>query len=319
MVTHDSRTAVIAALIGNVLVAVTKWAAAVLTGSSAMMSEAIHSSSDTINEVLLLYGQHRASKRPDEKHPLGYGRELYFWSFVVALLIFALGAGLSIYEGYGHILQPQEISRPWISYAVLGVSMLFEVGSWWFGWKTFQKARGESGIWQAITTSRDPPTFMVLFEDSAAIVGIIIAVAGTWLSIHLAKPWIDGAASIAIGVLLALVAVLLARETKDLLIGLPAQPELSQALRDCASKQPSVRKVVDVITSQLSPDQVIANLGVQLDDSLRVPEVEQLIQRIESDLKERFPQLFAVFVRPQEHERPEGAPGAIPDPLELEA
>ena len=298
MAEHSSRTAIIAALVGNLLIAVTKGIAAAITGSSAMLSESVHSLVDTGNEVLLLYGQHRSAKPPDERHPFGYGRELYFWCFVVALLIFAVGAGVSIYEGIVHIRHPEAMTKPWINFLVLALSSVFELASWWFGWKAFQASRGPGGFWKAVIGSKDPTSFMVLFEDSAALAGIVIAAIGTALAWQLQAPWIDGTASILIGLVLAFVAVLLAHESKELLIGERAAPELIRAVREAALEDPCVLQVVDITTSQMAPDQVIASLGVHLDEKLRVPEVEQLIERIEATIRGRFPELFRVFVRP---------------------
>jgi cation diffusion facilitator family transporter len=295
----SSRTAIIAALIGNCLIAITKGVAAAITGSSAMLSEAVHSVVDTGNELLLLYGQKQSAKPADRRHPFGYGRELYFWCFVVALLIFAVGAGVSIYEGVIHFRHPEPISQPWINYTVLGLAFLFEGGSWLFAWKAFSEARGDQGFWESIRESKDPTSFMVLFEDSAALVGIVIAAIGTWLSVHLGDPRIDGISSILIGAVLAAVAVLLARESKELLIGEQAAPELTDAIRETVSEEPCVLDVVNIITTQMSPDQVIATLGVDIVDSLRVPEVEALIHRIEARVQERFPQLYRVFIRPE--------------------
>lgn len=298
MAEHSSRTAIIAALIGNLLIAATKGVAAALTGSSAMLSEAVHSVVDSGNELLLLHGQRRAAKPPNEKHPFGYGRELYFWCFVVALLIFAVGAGVSAYEGVIHILHPEPIEKPWISFAVLGASFVFESISWWFGWKSFQRVRGNQRFWTAFTASKDPTTFMVLFEDSAALIGIVIAAIGTYLSLHFQAPWIDGAASILIGVVLGIVAVLLARESKALLIGERAPPEIADSIRRIVTADPCVREVVDITTSQIAPNQIIATLGIDIEDGLRVPEVEQLILRIEQTVRESHPDLFRVFIRP---------------------
>jgi cation diffusion facilitator family transporter len=298
MVEHSSRTAVIAALAGNLLIAVTKGIAAAISGSSAMLSESVHSVVDSGNEVLLLYGQHRASKPPDTTHPLGYGREIYFWSFVVALLIFALGAGVSMYEGVKHIQHPEPMRNPLVNFAVYGASAVFEAISWWFGWKAFQRIRGGRGIMAAVHATKDPTSFMVLFEDSAALVGIAIAAAATFLSVELATPWIDGAGSILIGLVLAAVAVLLARESKALLIGEGASRELSASMREIVLKEPNVLGVESILTTQLSPDQVIATLAVEFDDDLTVPDLEQLIGRLERDLRKRHPDLFRVFVRP---------------------
>jgi cation diffusion facilitator family transporter len=295
---HSSKTAIIAALIGNFLIAVTKGIAAALSGSSAMLSEAVHSFVDTGNEVLLLYGLKRAAKPPDKVHPYGYGRELYFWSFVVALLIFAVGAGVSAYEGFVHIRHPEPITDVWINFVVLGLAAIFEGVSWWFGWKAFSRVRRSRPIWDAFVASKDPTTFMVLFEDSAALLGIAIAAVATFFSWKLKLPWIDGAGSVLIGLVLAIVAVLLARESKELLIGERASPELSAAVRETASEDPCVRQVVDITTSQMGPDQVIATISVEIDEDLRVPEVEQLIARIEGAIRSRYPQLFRIFIRP---------------------
>ncbi|HET7606607.1 MAG TPA: cation diffusion facilitator family transporter [Sphingomicrobium sp.] len=298
MVEHSSRTAIIAALIGNLLIAVTKGVAAALSGSSAMLSEAVHSMVDTGNEVLLLYGQHRARKPPDQSHPLGYGREIYFWSFVVALLIFALGAGVSMYEGVMHIRHPEAMTSPQINYIVYAVSLLFEGITWWFGWSTFQRVRGDKALFAAVHASKDPTSFMVLFEDSAALIGIVIATIATALSIRLGKPWIDGAGSIGIGIVLAAVAVLLARESKALLIGERARPELSESIREIALRQRGVLRVSGILTSQLSPDQVIANVGVEFAENLRTADIEKVIGDLETELRKRHPDLFRVFVRP---------------------
>jgi cation diffusion facilitator family transporter len=295
----SSRTAIIAALIGNLLIAVIKAVAAVFTGSSAMISEAVHSLVDSGNEVLLLYGQKQSAKPADRRHPFGYGRELYFWCFVVALLIFALGAGISIYEGVLHIRHPEPIADPWINYLVLGLAFIFEGITWMFAWKAFSQTRGDHAFWASIHESKDPTSFMVLFEDSAALAGIVIAAIGTFLSTRLQAPWIDGASSILIGLVLAAVAVLLARESKELLIGESAAPALDRAIRDTVEEEPCVLDVVDIMTTQMSPDQVIATLGVDIVDSLKVPEVEALIHRIEQRVRQQHPQLYRVFVRPE--------------------
>lgn len=298
MAEHSSRTAVIAALAGNLLIAITKGIAAAISGSSAMVSEAVHSVVDSGNEILLLYGQHRAAKPPDRLHPLGYGREIYFWSFVVALLIFAFGAGVSIYEGVKHIQHPEAMATPALNYTVYALSALFEGISWYFGWSAFQRVRGDKALFAAIHASKDPPSFMVLFEDSAALVGLVIAAVATALSIHFGAPWIDGAGSVCIGLVLALIAVLLARESKALLIGERAQPALSEAIRDAAEREPGVRGVEGILTSQLGPDQVIATVGLEFDDCLRTPDIERIIGHLETELRKNHPELFRVFVRP---------------------
>ena len=273
-----------------------------------MLSEAVHSVVDTGNEILLLYGQHRSAKPPDKKHPLGYGREIYFWSFVVALLIFALGAGISAYEGVIHMMAPEPITRPIVNYCVYAASAVFEGISWWFGWKAFEKVRGDRSIFGAVRASKDPTSFMVFFEDSAALIGIAIATIATVLSTTLEKPWIDGAGSILIGVVLAAVAIILARESKALLIGEAASPDLSTAIREKVLGEPCVRSVETILTAQMAPDQVIATLAIEFDDDLDLPKLEQLISRIEHGLRAKHPDLFRVFVRPTSN------PGAFAEP-----
>jgi cation diffusion facilitator family transporter len=299
MAQQESRTAVIAALIGNLCIAVTKGVAAAISGSSAMLSEAVHSLVDTGNEVLLLYGQHRSALPPDDVHPYGHGRELYFWSFVVALLIFALGAGVSAYEGVIHILKPEPITQAWLVFTVFGLSFLFEAVSWWFGWKSFNAGRAGKGFWADFKASKDPTSFMVLFEDSAALIGIAIAASATALSLYFEAPWIDGAGSVLIGVLLAVVAVLLARESKALLIGERASPELARSIRRIADGESCVTRVISVTTSQLAPDQVIASIGIDIEDSLQVPAVEELIGRLERRIQSEHPEVTRIFIRPE--------------------
>lgn len=299
MAKPGSRPAIIAALIGNLLIAVTKGIAAAITGSSAMLSEAVHSLVDTGNEVLLLYGQYRSARPADDVHPFGYGRELYFWCFVIALLIFALGAGISIYEGIVHIRHPEEIRKPVINFIVLGLAFVFESGSWWVAWRGFQRVRGDGSIWQDVRRSKDPTTFMVLFEDSAALAGILIAAVGTALAVEFDAPWIDGTASILIGLVLAAVAIVLARESKELLIGERANPELQSAIKQAADSEDCVRSVGRILTTQMAPDQVIATMDVEFDDNLSIPDVERLIGRIESGLRSRHPELARVFIRPE--------------------
>jgi len=298
----ESRTSIIAALVGNLLIAATKGVAAALSGSSAMLSESVHSLVDSGNEILLLYGQHRAAKPPDEQHPFGYGRELYFWCFVVALLIFAVGAGVSIYEGILHIRRPEPNTRPTLSYIVFGLAFLFEGASWWFGWRAFRQAKGKLAWWTAVRVSKDPTSFMVFFEDSAALIGIVIAAVGTFVSVELQKPWIDGVASILIGGVLAAVSVVLARESKALLIGERASPVLTESIEKMVAADPCVESVESITTSQLAPDKVFAALGLQFDDSLSVSDIEHLIARLEDRIRAEHPELFRIFVRPQPRE-----------------
>ena len=299
MAKTGSNVAVWAALAGNVLVAASKFAAAAVTGSAAMLSEAVHSLVDTVNEILLLYGIARSERPPDRVHPLGYGRELYFWSFVVALLIFALGAGVSAYEGVGRLRNPVPIERPAVIFIVLAASLLFEGGSWWVGMRAFRATQRNLGWWQAFRRSKDPPTFIVVFEDSAAILGICAAAAGTGAAVLTGDSRWDGAASLLIAVILAAVAGLLARESKALLIGERADPRLSDAIMRTAAGIAGVCSANSIVTVQLAPHIVIATLSLDFYDHLRAPEIERAVMELEARIRAAHPEVSALFVKPQ--------------------
>src|SRR5690348_2297910 len=294
-----TRTSVVAALVGNLLVTATKTAAAVATGSAAMLSEAVHSFVDSGNEVLLLYGMRMARRRADREHPAGYGRELYFWSFIVALLIFALGAGVSIYEGIGHIRRAEPINDPIINYVVLALAFLFEGASWVVSWRQFRAAKGSLGYYEAVRHSKDPPSFMVFFEDTAALAGILIAGFGTFAAVQLHQPVFDGLASILIGVVLAAIALLLARESKSLLIGEHADRELSDSILHIAAAEKSITRANGVLTMQLAPDQIVAALSLDFEDHLTAAQVEDAVIEIERKVRAAHPQIMALFVKPQ--------------------
>lgn len=299
----SSKTIVYAALVGNLLVAITKIGAAVWTGSSAMMSEAVHSVVDTTNEVLLLYGYHRASRPPDESHPLGYGRELYFWSFIVALLIFAFGAGVSLYQGVLHVTAPEPIEDPIVSFIVLGMSFVFEGISWLFAWRRFRSETSRFGWYEAFVRSKDPPVFMVVLEDSAALVGIVIAVVATAAAVLFAQPIWDGVGSILIGILLGITSIGLARESKSLLIGEPAHSDLSRSILDIARRSPGVLRANGLLTVQLSPAEVVAALSVEFADDKRADDIERCVVSIETEIRRQHPSVAALFIKPQTNAR----------------
>lgn len=294
-----SRKVIYAALAGNLMIALTKFAAAAWTGSSAMLSEGVHSIVDTSNQLLLLYGMNRASTPPDDDHPLGYGRELYFWSFIVALLIFSLGAGVSFYEGIAHISAPVRITDPHVNYIVLGISFIFEGVTFLIALKEFNKLRGSLGYLEAVTRSKDPPSFLVLLEDSAALIGIVIAFIGTFAADRLAMPVLDGVASIGIGLLLAVTATFLARESKGLLIGEGARGSTMRSIRQIAAEQPGVERVNDLVTVHLAPDQVVAALSIEFQDPLTTPDIEKAVAAIEARICKRHPEVVSIFVKPQ--------------------
>jgi cation diffusion facilitator family transporter len=297
--TPASTRAVYAALVSNLLVAASKAVAAAWTGSSAMLSEAVHSFVDTGNEVLLLYGMRRAVRRSDPEHPLGHGRELYFWSFVVALLVFALGAGVAVYEGIVHAMDPEPISDPLVNYVVLALAFLFEGSSWWISLQQFRTVKGDLSYGEAFRRSKDPPSFMVLFEDTAALLGIAIAAVGTWLSVRLHAPIIDGVASMLIGLVLGAVALLLARESKSLLIGERADRLLTNSILRIAGAEQSIARANGLLTVQLAPDQVLALLSLEFADDLRTPEIEDRVVEIERKIRAAHPEVAMLFVKPQ--------------------
>jgi cation diffusion facilitator family transporter len=294
-----SKKAIYAALAGNLLIAVTKFVAAAITGSSAMLSEGVHSLVDTGNELLLLYGLHRSTRPPDRDHPLGHGRELYFWSFIVALLVFALGAGVSFYEGVSHILRPEPISRVLVSYIVLGFSFIFEGSSWLVAFREFSRRKGRLGYIAAVRQSKDPTVFTVLFEDSAALLGIVVAFTGVFAASWTGAPELDGVASIGIGLILAVTAGFLARETKGLLIGEQASPRLEAAILAIAAADPAVQRANGVITVHLGPDQVVAALSAEFEDGLTAPQIEACVERIEARMKAEHSEITTLFVKPQ--------------------
>ena len=295
----SSRTVIYVAIAGNLLVALTKFGAATWTGSSAMLSEGIHSVVDTGNEVLLLYGLRRATARPDREHPLGYGREIYFWSFVVALLIFAVGAGLSFYEGIAHVMKPTPIQNPAVNYVVLALSALFDGCTWWIALRNFKGEKRYADLFKAVRDSKDPPSFMVLFEDSAALVGLLIAFASTYLSVSLNLPVLDGVASILIGLVLAVTATLLARETKGLLIGERANQSIVDAIIRLAEEIEGIAHANGILTVHLAPQQIVAALSLEFADELRTPEIEAKVSELERRVRRLHPEVVALFVKPQ--------------------
>jgi cation diffusion facilitator family transporter len=299
MAASSSKTVVYAASAGNFLVAVTKFIAAWWTGSSAMLSEAIHSLVDTGNQLLLLYGMHRSVRPPDELHPLGYGRELYFWSFVVAMLMFTIGAGVAFYEGVQHLVHPRDISDPSVSYIVLGCAALFEGSTWIIALREFRKSKGDIGYFEATRRSKDPPAFIVLFEDSAALLGLLIAFAGIFAAKRLALPWLDGAASVGISLLLGMTALALARESKGLLIGEPASRGLREAVAAIVREMPGIERGRIVFSVHLAPDQVVVALALEFRDDLTTPEIENITKELERAVHGAHPEVIAIFVKPQ--------------------
>ncbi len=302
MAAAGSKKVIYAALIGNGLIAVTKFFAAAFTGSSAMLSEAIHSVVDTGNQGLLLYGIKRSKRPADERHPFGYGSEIYFWSFVVAILIFGVGAGVSFYEGVQKLLHPHPITSPYVNYIVLAAAMAFEGVAWWIAYKEFGRVRGNLGLFEAVQRSKDPTVFTVLFEDTAAMLGLIAALIGVFAADRLGLPWADAAASLVIGAILAGTAALLAYETKGLLIGEAAGRQVVLGIRRILSAQPEVNRINEMRTLHLAPNEILLALSLDFHDSLKVVEAEAAISRIEREIKNRFPTIKRLFIEVQSQE-----------------
>ncbi|MBB3066049.1 cation diffusion facilitator family transporter [Limibacillus halophilus] len=301
MAASGSKTVIYAALVGNLLIAVTKFGAALYTGSSAMLSEAIHSLVDSGNQGLLLYGLRRAKRPADDRHPFGYGMELYFWAFVVAILIFAVGSGVSLYEGILKILEPHPITNPLINYVVLGAAIIFEGVAWTMAFKEFQRTKGTRGWMEAVRQSKDPALFTVLFEDSAAMAGLIVALVGIYLSQALNMPWLDGAASVGIGIILAVVAMLLAYECKGLLIGESADKALVDSVSRIIRSEPTVNRLNELRSMHLGPRDVLLAVSIDFRDGQTVGEVESTVFRLERRIKQQFPEVRRIFIEVQSH------------------
>jgi cation diffusion facilitator family transporter len=295
----NSQGVIYAGIVGNLLEAAIKFAAAFFTGSSGMMSEAIHSLVDTGNSLLLLYGIHRAKQTPDQTHPLGYSREIYFWSFVVAVLVFALGAGISLYEGIAHILNPEPIQNPFVNYVVLALSAVFDGATWWLALRNFKGTVRYGALFKKFKKSKDPTHFMVLFEDTAGLIGLILAFAGTYFSVALKLPVLDGVASVFIAIVLATTAVLLSIETKGLLIGETADQTIADSILNLAGKMEGVIHANGVFTTQIGPQQIIAALSLEFADELKTSDIEQKVVELERQVRARHPAVTALFIKPQ--------------------
>ncbi len=299
MAAHGSKKVIYAALIGNGLIAITKFFASFYTGSSAMMSEAVHSVVDTGNQGLLLFGIKRANRPKDERHPFGYGMEIYFWAFVVAILIFAVGAGVSIYEGIHKLQHPEAISSPYINYLVLGAAMIFEGVAWYIAYKEFDKMKGNQSLFQAVRHSKDPTVFTVLFEDSAAMLGLMVAFVGIFIASSFGVLWADGAASIVIGLILAATAVLLAFETKGLLIGEAASPELIQSIEEIVQKDRSILHVNELRSMHMGPNDILLALSLDFQDDISAGQVEHQISNLEQEIKTKHNEIKHLFIEVQ--------------------
>lgn len=298
MAGHESTRVLLRALAANVGIAVAKFVAAAMTGSSAMLTEGVHSLVDSTNQVLLLYGQKRSKRPPDARHPLGYSRELYFWSFVVAILVFSLGAGVSLYEGILHLLYPEPTEDLLVAFVVLGVAIALEGWSTLAALREFNRQRGAKSVFRAIRDTKDAPNLIVLLENSGAIAGLVIAALGIALSALTGSPAYDGIASVLIGLVLAATAVMLLVEAKGLLIGEAADPELVRELHRCIEHHPEIVAVRELLTVHQAPDMVVAIVSADFEDSISARAVERAVAAIEREVAEKFPVVTRVYIRP---------------------
>jgi cation diffusion facilitator family transporter len=295
---HGERPiAVYGALAANLAIAVTKFVAAVITGSSAMIAEGIHSLADTGNQGLLLMGINLSRRPPDPLHPFGHGKDLYFWSLIVAVILFGLGGGMSFYEGISHLRHPAEIEDPLWNYAVLGAAAVFEATAFALAMRELLRTRRPNqNLWQAVRQSKDPTTFVVLFEDAAALTGLVVAAVGVFLSHQLDASVFDSVASMVIGTVLAAVAILLAYESRGLLMGERADPEIVKSIRLISEEDPGVEETKQTLTMHLGPDTVLLNLTVVLKSELSGEEVVKTLERLEHTIQEKHPEVTRIFI-----------------------
>lgn len=291
-----SKKVIYAALIANAIIAVVKFIAAAITGSSAMFSEGIHTTVDTGNQLMLLLGLKKAKKPADKLHPFGYGKEIYFWSFVVAIMIFAIGAGISIYEGIHSVMDPHPIENAIVSYGVLGGAMVITGIAWYFAWKEFKRVKGDRGYFEAVQKGKNPTTFVVLFEDSAALLGLSVAIIGIGLSQWTGMPVFDGIASIVIGIILGTTAAWLAYETKGLLIGESADPHMLKEIEKELSSYKKIKNVNEVLTLHMGPNFILINISVDFKDDIPSHQIEVTSAELSKQLKNNFPLVKRVFI-----------------------
>ncbi len=297
-----SKKVIFAALAGNSLIAITKFIASFITGSSAMLSEGIHSLVDTGNQGLLLYGMKQANKPASKEFPFGHGKEIYFWSFVVAIMVFALGAGVSLYGGVKHILHPSEIENVSVNYIVLGLAILFEGFSFFIALKEFKHVKGQLTYIEAVKQGKDPSIFVVLFEDGAALLGLVVALLGISLVQFTGILIFDGIASVIIGLILAVTAFILAIETKGLLIGESADPAIVQAIQEMVDELDPIERTNEVLTMHMGPEYILVNVSADFAPSASSDDVEQSIAMLDKKIKTRFPQVKRIFVEAESRE-----------------
>ncbi len=293
---QEKPIAVIGALIANLVIAASKLVIALITRSSALLSESFHSFVDTGNEVFLLIGIHQSKKPPDETHPFGYGKELYFWSLIVAVMLFGVGGGFAIYEGITHLISPENARDALWNYIVLGIAAVFESISFYLGVKQFSNQKGNRNMLRALIHSRDPSLVTVIMENTADLLGILIAFLGIFISQRLNSSVPDGIASILIGLVLAVIAVFLISQSRALLVGESARPSVLRNLRETALSIPEVTSVEKLLTMQLGPHQILLNMEVTFNKDLSPSDIGRLIDELEQKIQQKYPEIQEVFV-----------------------
>ncbi|HEX7030668.1 MAG TPA: cation diffusion facilitator family transporter [Gammaproteobacteria bacterium] len=299
MAAGSSRTVIYAAILGNLAIAAAKFTAAGVTGSSAMVSEGVHSLVDTGNGLLLLLGIRRSRLPPDREHPFGRGKELYFWALIVAILIFAVGGGISVYEGIRHLQHPEPLTDPAWNYAVLGFAMIAEGIAWTIALREFRRIKGDAGYLSTIRRSKDPTKYVVLLEDSAAMLGLIAAFAGIYFGHTLGIPALDGVASLVIGALLAGVAIFLAHECKGLLIGEGISRAMSESIRAIVDSDPAVVTLKRGLSMHLGPNEVLLTMEIEFKPELSAADVAATIDRMDRRIRAAHAEIRYVFVEAQ--------------------
>lgn len=295
----SSKTSIYAALAANLLIAVTKFIAGGISNSAAMVAEGVHSLVDTVNELLLLLGLYRSKKQADATHPFGYGKELYFWSFIVSIMIFGLGGGISIYQGIAHIIEPEKLGDPTINYIVLGLSIVFEGTSLIIAVKQFNQVRGNTPFWEAVVKSKDPSSFLVLFEDAAAVAGLFIVMICVYFSHAFNKPFLDGVASLLVGLILVVVSAILARESRSLLMGEGVSVQTRDKICHLVEGDEHVIKVQHILSTYQSPTEVLMMLIVAFHEDMDTSEINAAIDRIRDEVKREFKFVRFVMIQPE--------------------
>ncbi len=294
----ESRTSVYGALAANIAIAVTKLIAAFLSRSSAMLSEGIHSLVDSGNELLLLFGLRRSKLPADELHPFGHSSEIYFWGLIVAVLIFGIGGGVSIYEGITRVLNPRELGDPLLNYVVLSIALLMESFSFALSFRSLRRTSKGKGIIKAYSESKDPTIFTVLAEDAAAITGIIIAFIGVFLAYRFNNPMYDGLGSILIGAVLIIVASELAYESRGLLVGESVDKNILQGVRRIALQNPSIVSINKLLTMHLGPNDVLLTMQVMFRPGLHSGEITEIVADLKERIKAEYPMIGQIYLEP---------------------